>query len=118
MDSPTSRSLQRLREDGWMAQKVEHWNAFSHRSIDLFSVIDIVAVKQGCLGVLGVQTTTSANLAARREKCRASQALKLWLQCGNSFVLHGWAKYGERGKRKVWKCRHELIRAEDIRSDL
>jgi hypothetical protein len=35
----------------------------------------------------------------------ANKILPIWIGCGNRFVIHGWRKVGERGARKVWKCR-------------
>ena len=37
--SPTQRTLKYLRDKGYTAQVVEHWNAFAKRRIDLFGVI-------------------------------------------------------------------------------
>ena len=112
MDSPTSRSLAWLREQGFTAQKVEHWNQYARRTIDLFGVIDLVAIRAGIVGVTGIQTTTGPNVAARKDKCNQAEALKLWLQCGNHFEIHGWAKHGQRGERKTWGLRRIKLSLE------
>lgn len=90
--SPTQRSLKLLRDLGFTCQIVEHWNAFARRRIDLFGIIDIVAIKSGSTGVLGVQTTTSDNLSARVHKAEAEETMKIWLNCGNRLLIHGWDK--------------------------
>ena len=101
--TPTARSLARLRRAGALAQVVERYNPHAKRRVDLFGFIDIVAL-DGKPGTLGVQTTSadhiSHRLAKLREECAA--AMTRWLEAGNRLVIHGWAKRGPRGKRKVW----------------
>ena len=107
--SPSARSLAWLRKEGYLGQRVEHWNSFARRSIDLFGVIDIVCLRPGVPGVLGIQATTGSNVAARRTKCLASQALRAWLASQNQFEIHGWSLRGPRGKRKTWTMTREII---------
>jgi hypothetical protein len=73
---------------------------------DLFGVFDLVAIHPAATGVLGVQVTSRANAASRREKMRASKLMALWLECGNHAELHHWKLEGERGKRK-WQIKIE-----------
>ena len=40
-ETPTARSLNRLRADGWLAQVVERWNAHAMIRQDLFGFIDV-----------------------------------------------------------------------------
>jgi len=42
--TPTQRTLAELKRRGWTRQVVEHWQSFSRRRIDLFGVIDVVAL--------------------------------------------------------------------------
>ena len=100
--SPTSRTLQFLRKQGVTVAIVERWNPGARVRQDLFGVIDIVGLEPGKAGVLGVQTTTAANIAARREKIAQEPRAALWMACGNRLQIIGWAKRGARGKRKVW----------------
>ncbi len=102
MSSPTKRSLDLLREQGYTAQVVEHWNPYSKTRLDLFGCIDIVAVKADALGVLGVQATTTGNMAKRLAKATLDKRICVWLDANNRFEVWGWAKRGPRGKRKVW----------------
>ena len=46
MSSPTARSLELLRELGYTAKVVEHWNQYAKIRQDLFGV-DILALKPG-----------------------------------------------------------------------
>lgn len=96
MSSPTQRSLKYLREAGNEAQVVERWNAFAHIRVDLFGWIDIVAVNPQVHGILGVQTTTAANVSARALKARGNKALRAWLLAGGRLALHGWHKKKNR----------------------
>lgn len=100
--SPSARSLQHLRKLGYIAQVVERFNPFAHVRQDLFGFIDIVAVKEGEPGVLGVQATSADHISHRKKKAEAIDALKVWLAAGNKFVVHGWSKKGARGKIKHW----------------
>lgn len=94
---PTERTLDWLRERGYMVDKTEHWigNPFvpaSRKRKDLFGCIDVVALHRKRRGVLGVQATSRSGVSARVTKscteCR--KALKLWLRSGNRFLVMGW----------------------------
>lgn len=97
MGSPTQRTLKSLRDDGYIAEVVERWNAFARIRQDLFGIIDVVAVKEGVNGVVGVQTTSYSNVSARIKKALENKALPVWVKAGNRFVVHGWKK-GLRGE--------------------
>jgi hypothetical protein len=115
MSSPTSRTLERLRSDGWTAQVVEKWNPHARIRQDLFNVIDIVAIKAGHK-ILGVQACAGASHAARRTKSLAEPKLFTWLAAGGTFEIWSWAKRGPRGERKVWTLRVEPIVGTDMPS--
>ena len=102
MTSPTARSLEQLRKDGYLCAVVERWCAFSRRRIDLFGIIDVVFIGGESIGVGGIQATTTGNLPSRIKKAMACPALRVWLQAGNRFSCWGWAKRGKKGERKVW----------------
>lgn len=110
--SPTSRSLKLLRDDEYTAQVVEYWNSFARIRVDLFNVIDIVAVRPG--ECLGVQTTTYSNMGARRKKILASEKAHMWLQAGCLLHIHGWKKTKPNAwSRHRWECRTQVITLED-----
>lgn len=107
MGSPTQRSLQLLRSEGWIAEVVESHNTFSHRKNDLFGFADLVAMKPGETPLL-VQTTSGSNLSARRQKIAEEPRAAVALQSGFRIVLHGWRKLkykkadGTYGKSYRW----------------
>jgi hypothetical protein len=112
--SPTQRSLKRLREAGWLAYVVEHWNHFAGIRQDLFGFIDIVALNTdesvaGCL--LGVQTTAASG-ADRRKKIeddeKLTTALHHWLRAGARFEIHGWAERVAEERQRALITRRTL----------
>jgi hypothetical protein len=107
--SPTARSLAWLRAQGFLPAVVEKWNPGARVRQDLFGFLDIIALRPGRPGLLGVQVTTVAHQADRMKKARACAAYPLWM-ASNDFVVHGWAKRGPRGQRKVWT----LVEVRDL----
>lgn len=103
MSSPTQRTLALLKKEGWTAGIVERWIPQARKRIDLFGIIDILAMKGRCL--LGVQTTSGSNVAAHITKALAEPRLREWLMTNNIFEIWGWRKVGPRGKRKLWQVR-------------
>lgn len=101
MTSPTARTLAALRKAGWLAQVVERYCHFSRRRIDLFSCIDIVAIRPG--EIMGVQATSASNAAARRTKAAEEWKLIEWMQSGAAFEVWGWAKKVRGKSRPVWE---------------
>lgn len=110
MTSPTQLSLALLRKDGWTAWIVEHWNPYSKVRVDLFNFIDIIAIHPEN-GILGVQTTTATNVAARRKKILENEYLETWLSAGGGVEIHGWRKrlIKRGGKAMRWECSREQV---------
>ena len=119
--SPTARTLQRCRKEGWRAHVVEKWIPQTHRRIDLFGFIDVLAL-DGEDGCLGIQATSTSNVSSRLHKSftETREALIDWLRHGNRFEVWGWATRGPAGKRKLWTLKQvgvildgdDLIRAD------
>ncbi len=109
MSSPTSKTLNLLRKEGWQCQVVEKYNAHSHTRLDLFGIIDVLAVRspeqssQWFGKILGVQTTSASNVSARIKKALAEPKLVIWLSAGGLFEIHGWNKKGKKGQRKTYQ---------------
>ena len=101
--TPTARTLEELRRQGYTPAVVEHWNPWAKIRQDLYGFIDVLAVKEGESGVLAIQTTSTDHSANRMTKAQASPNLRVWLACGNRFEVWGWAKRGPRGERKTWQ---------------
>jgi len=108
--SPTQRTLKHLRKLGWCCQVVEKWIPRVNVRKDLFDAIDIVAIKRGVWGVLGVQATTRTNLSHRLAKAAASPALELWLWCRNHFQVWGWSQVNG-----IWRPKIVTLRAGQMR---
>lgn len=123
--TPTQRSLERLRANGFIACKVEQRLPFAGGKRagegqpavlrDAFGFGDILAAKNGA-GVWLVQATSGSHVNARVKKATAPiledgtinpahACLVEWLAAGGHFQVWGWAKRGPRGKRKVWTLR-------------
>ena len=83
------------------AQVVEKWIPAVKRRQDLFGVIDIVAISDS--EIVGVQSTSASNLAARRAKSEEEPRLQRWLRAGCRFELHAWGLKGACGKRKTYQ---------------
>lgn len=110
MSSPTSRSLEKLRDDGWTPQVVEHWHHYAKKRMDLWGA-DIIAIREDY--TLLVQTTVDANHAARRTKLLTIPEARLWVSSPfRLLVVHSWGLKGERGKRKTIQLREEYLTPE------
>lgn len=109
--TPTSRSLELLRRRGYTVAKVEHWNNFARRRQDLFGWADILAIRADRPGVLGVQTTSADNMAARLRKIASEPSARVWLLAGNRIVVHGWAK-----RHGNWILRRKDVALEDMQA--
>src|SRR3989304_2771234 len=98
--SPIQRSLALLKAEGYTVAIAEKFNFYIKIRQDLFGFLDLVAIHPDKKGVLGIQTTSGSNLAARIKKAQALPAFDLWLKSGNKVEFHGWRRKGARGRRK------------------
>lgn len=116
--SPTQRTLAECRKRGLTAQVVERWNQHARVRVDLFGVIDLVAIvppdgdilsgQQLRAGaILGIQATTGPNHASRRTKILAEPRAREWVDAGGRLELWSWSQRGAAGKRKLWTLRVE-----------
>ena len=107
--TPTQRTLALCRKHGWTTQVVERWCAFSRRRIDLFGVIDVLAIDDSL--TIGIQTTSGSCVSARIKKSLECEPLVRWLVGPNrKFFVHGWRKLKKTGK---WECREIQITLVD-----
>lgn len=115
MSVESQKSKKWLEDGGYLVGIVEKWVPFpkpGHR-VDLYGIIDMVAIRTQEVGVLGVQATSASNARARVVKSLESNTLLPWLQSGNRFEVHSWGKQGARGKRKVWTLRRQRALFEE-----
>lgn len=88
--SPTQKTLQHLRAAGYLAEVVEKRLPRVHITRDLFGFLDVLAIREG--EVLGVQATSSSNVAARLAKITHHANLSAVRKSGIKVVIHGWRK--------------------------
>lgn len=100
MSSPTVRSLAKLRKDGYVAEVVERYSTFTRKRHDLWGIIDILAIRRD--EVVGVQTTSWANVSSRVKKITDSEHIGAIREAGIRVVVHGWRK---NPKTNRWEVR-------------
>jgi hypothetical protein len=100
--SPTQRSLEYLREQGYHCEVVEKWNSFTKQRKDLWGWCDILAIRKD--EVLAVQVT-AAGVASRIKKIQDSDTVALVRDAGIRIEVHGHTK-NSKGKF--------VMRIEDI----
>lgn len=97
--SPMTLSLERLKVDGYVPFKTEHWNAFARIRQDLFGFVDLLALKKG--EVLAVQCTSWANVSSRVKKIAEHENIGVVRDAGIRIEVWGWKKVG----RGQWEMR-------------
>ena len=103
--STQSMSRKLLKHRGYAPCDAESYNAHSGRKKDQYGFIDMVGIKQGVMGVLGVQTTSYGHISERVKKAKGLDNYWLWLACGNAVEFHGWKTKYERGEKKIARAR-------------
>lgn len=114
---PLQRSKELLEKLGYKVWIVEVWHAFAHIRRDLYNMADLVAIRDGHVGVMGIQCC-SEDVQPHIKKLLEgyynekkqiqigpNEYLPLWLRTGNSFFIWAWRKRGAAGKRKTWELR-------------
>ncbi len=92
--SPSALSTELLRKQGCIVDTVERWIPVVNIRRDLFGIADLFAVHTG--GVILVQATSLANVAARRTKIAAAKHTAELLRAGIAVEVHGWDKSCKR----------------------
>jgi hypothetical protein len=110
MNSPTQRSKAYAKDLGYEVAIVEKWNAWAKVRQDLFGFGDLLCMKRN-EPLLLIQTTTTANMAARWHKIKSSPLSAHWLSTGNKLEIWGWSKRGPRGQRKCWMLTRKVCGA-------
>jgi predicted RecB family endonuclease len=88
--SPTSRTLDWLRKQGFLAAVVEKRVPFRNITQDLWGFVDILAVKDG--ETYGIQCTSGSNVASRVKKVAASEHLPRLREAEWVIWVIGWRK--------------------------
>jgi len=98
VSSPTQRSLEHLRKQGYLPAVVEKFNSFTRRRHDLYGFIDIIAVKGS--ETLAVQATSGSNVSSRVAKITANENVRAVRDANWRIVVHGWRK-NSKGRWQV-----------------
>jgi hypothetical protein len=116
---PMQRSLKHLKDNGWTVAIVEKWKHFPGMKFgvrqDVWGFGDILACRNWIEPKLErtqialIQTTDHTSIAKHRAKILGIPEFEKWKAAGGLVLLHGWAKRGPRGKRKVWTLKEEML---------
>lgn len=87
--SPTQRTLEHMRGLGYLCQVVERYNAFARVRVDLYGFIDVLCVRGE--DIVGVQSTSGANVASRVTKITEHPNWPLVCKAIR-VIVHGWRK--------------------------
>jgi hypothetical protein len=87
--TPTQRSLEYLRAEGYLCEVVEKWNSFTKTRKDLWGWCDILAIREN--EILAVQVT-AAGVSSRIKKIMESNTLPFVRKAGIRIEVHGWRK--------------------------
>lgn len=103
--SHLQRTTELLREQGIMYQKVETYNTWAKKSVDLFHIIDILALDGGFLGLQICGSDWSQHV--RKMTINYRDNTIAWIEAGGRIELWGWRKLLKKrgGKLKVWAPR-------------
>ena len=106
--SNTSRTLEYIRSQGWIADKVEQFNPYSGRygtRKDMFHFADIVAMGEN--SIIAIQSCGQAFAEHHRkltEDQDVAENMYKWLECGGRVLLIGWRKIlvTRKGRARRW----------------
>ena len=119
--SNTSRTLEYIRSQGWIADKVEQWNPYAGKfgqRKDMFGFADIVAMGEN--SIIAIQSC-GQSFAAHKQKILEDEIVSLnaylWLENGGRLILIGWRKIKlKRGSKAMrWAPRIHEFTLEDFR---
>jgi hypothetical protein len=132
------KTLEHFERLGIPAVVAERMIPYSFIKIDLFNIFDVLAIvpprparsfpRPDLYGVevheaasagyiLGVQITddgSGGHVNERVRKIVAEPRARKWLEAGARIVVHGWAKRGKTGSRKLWTLREVPVTLADI----
>jgi hypothetical protein len=97
--STTQLTLKHMRGRGYYAEVVERYNFFTKRKNDFAGFLDLICLRPG--EVMGVQTTSLANISSRVKKIMEHENLEVVLAAGIKIEVHGWVKKNNRWQVKV-----------------
>lgn len=115
--SNTSRTLEYIRSQGWLADKVEQFNPYAGKfgqRKDCFGILDIIALGEN--SIIGIQSCGQAFAEHDRKILNEPNSLK-WLECGGRLLLISWRKVKIKrgGKAMRWQPRIKEFNMEDFK---
>jgi len=94
--SPTQLTLKKLQKENYpLSQVVEKWNSWGRVRVDLFGIIDVLAISDEG-NTVAIQTTSLSNTGARIKKIGNSNAIGYLRKAGWTVLVHGWYKKNNR----------------------
>jgi len=103
--TPMQRTLKVIKEMELMYWKVEYWQPWARRRIDLFNIIDLLVLDSGILGI----QVTGADVASHRTKLADTEKHYTieWIKAGGLLQIWSWRKLvKKRGeKAKYWNLK-------------
>lgn len=94
--SPNQRSLEYMTEQGYLVGKVEQTVPHTFIKRDLFSLFDLVAIREN--ETVGIQVTSASNITARIHKIEESPILPIIRKVGWRILIQGWRDIGNTPK--------------------
>jgi len=70
--------------------------------VDFAGFADLIAYSPSLGIIVACQATTTAHQSDRLAKILSLESAGAWMKAGGKVHVHGWAKRGPRGKRKLW----------------
>lgn len=128
MASPLERSKAELEKQGFHVWKVERPASMFYPTLDLFNLMDLVAIRDDRSGVLGIQVCgediaphihkilegysidkikkiTPAESEIIKTVIPPNPYIKTWLTAGNLFFIWGWRLRKNEGKKASYQLR-------------
>lgn len=98
--SPVERTLAEIKKSGLKYWKVEHWNPYARRRIDLFNIIDLLVLDGG---IVGIQVCGSDYQEHVRKLTEDEKENTLeWLKSEGRLEIWGWRQLKKvRGKKAM-----------------
>jgi hypothetical protein len=102
------KSVEALREDGYLAERVEHFNYWTQRRHDLFRFADVIGVRPSPRDVLLVQVTHMDRRMDHVRKLQAEGNVGICKAAGIRVELWSWRKLKE-GKAQRWAAKRDEL---------
>ena len=112
--------MEKWRNEGYIVEKVEYWNAFAKQRRDLFNYCDVVAECEG--EEVRIQVTSYSNISARINKIMGKvkgreyikeHARRFLTVKGHRLIVEGW--HQPKGPRTKWVARVIELTLDDFK---